>query len=509
MKKLLWLLFAGIPLITGVTFADWVPDNTEPLNSTLDGYRTITITNGTATGATDADFLVDGATVVTGTGGPIKDPITVSLAFTDAATAPVQKVVLGNAAIGAINANLPAEAIIDSLWAPDPTYANPSKAIDANTLKVFFEATLKAPFKPSAIERDHEFSATTDAPIYIRATISVNGRFIEGPFVQFAKTSTATVREKKMTAVYAAMGRAIAYRVAWFTGAWTGRSFQIIDSSVLFQRLHGQDATSGTFLGQSTDLIDYTGISTDGTSQLRNVMEKVIKFLKKAMVPIAIMLLAYNGLTVFFAWKDENVINDKLHILTGTMIGFFAMTLAVNLVDWVIFGREGELLRGEVDTADFAMRGVTEVGGIFDMVTSFLAIIAVAFIVFNAIFYITSGANDESKETEIKKRIMFSMLGLLLVISIKPIINTFTVNGQLTMPSITGMIGIAAKWINFTLGFVGIAAVVAIIYGGVKMIAHFGDETQVETAKKIIIAAVTGLVLALSSWVLIYYFIYA
>jgi len=77
------------------------------------------------------------------------------------------------------------------------------------------------------------------------------------------------------------------------------------------------------------------------------------------------------------------------------------------------------------------------------------------------------------------------------------------------MPEVRGTITIVAKWINFLLGFIGVAAVLAMIYAGIAMIIHFGDETAIEKAKKIMISAAIGLIMAFSSWALIYYFIFA
>jgi hypothetical protein len=120
-----------------------------------------------------------------------------------------------------------------------------------------------------------------------------------------------------------------------------------------------------------------------------------------------------------------------------------------------------------------------------------------------------AGGEDEGQIGEIKKRILYSIIGLVLLISVRPIIDVFTVNGELTMPNVRGTIAIVAKWLNFILGFIGVFAVVSMIYAGIQMIIHFGDDTQIENAKKTMTAAAIGLVLAFSSWVIVYYFIFA
>lgn len=56
-----------------------------------------------------------------------------------------------------------------------------------------------------------------------------------------------------------------------------------------------------------------------------------------------------------------------------------------------------------------------------------------------------------------------------------------------------------ARIINIVLGFLGVLATVAIIYGGFKMMTSQGNAEQTGDAKKIIIAGVIGLVIVLAS----------
>lgn len=66
---------------------------------------------------------------------------------------------------------------------------------------------------------------------------------------------------------------------------------------------------------------------------------------------------------------------------------------------------------------------------------------------------------------------------------------------------------VIAKIINVALGFLGIAVVLLILYGGFVWMTAGGDEKKIETAKKIITNAVIGLIIivlsfAISSFVL-------
>ncbi|MFH1173454.1 MAG: hypothetical protein V1692_02905 [bacterium] len=59
---------------------------------------------------------------------------------------------------------------------------------------------------------------------------------------------------------------------------------------------------------------------------------------------------------------------------------------------------------------------------------------------------------------------------------------------------------IVSRIINVVLGFLGIIAVVIILYGGFVWMTAAGNEEKVGTARKIIIAGIIGLAIVLAAW---------
>lgn len=59
---------------------------------------------------------------------------------------------------------------------------------------------------------------------------------------------------------------------------------------------------------------------------------------------------------------------------------------------------------------------------------------------------------------------------------------------------------IAAEVINVLLGFLGIIAVVLIIWGGFKWMTAGGNDDQVSEARKIITTSFIGLIIILAAW---------
>jgi len=63
------------------------------------------------------------------------------------------------------------------------------------------------------------------------------------------------------------------------------------------------------------------------------------------------------------------------------------------------------------------------------------------------------------------------------------------------------------KIIQWVLGLLGLIAVIMILYGGFIWMTAGGNEERVETAKKIITAAVVGLVVVLLAWAIVIFVI--
>jgi len=262
-------------------------------------------------------------------------------------------------------------------------------------------------------------------------------------------------------------------------------------------------------IAEKSDIRDYTyGSEESGEIQFREAVMKLVGFLKEMMGPIAVILLVYSGIEMYLTHGDEEKYKQSINQIAGIGTGFLLMMVAVNLVDWVFFGKSGEIFRNGNDATELARRGITEIVGIFDYLTMFAVAIAVAFIVWNAFTLIIAGGEDESQITEMKKRIIYAVVGIIILVSAKPMIAIISNgDGRLVIPSVFGGISIVARWINFILGLIGIFAVIAIIYAGIRLITHFGDEEATTQAKNIIMGAVIGLILAFSSWTIIHYFI--
>lgn len=59
---------------------------------------------------------------------------------------------------------------------------------------------------------------------------------------------------------------------------------------------------------------------------------------------------------------------------------------------------------------------------------------------------------------------------------------------------------VTVKMINVVLSFLGLVALVVVLFGGFKWMTSGGNQEQVASAKKILIAGLIGLIIILISW---------
>jgi Type IV secretion system pilin len=62
---------------------------------------------------------------------------------------------------------------------------------------------------------------------------------------------------------------------------------------------------------------------------------------------------------------------------------------------------------------------------------------------------------------------------------------------------------LALNIVSFFLGFLGLVAVIMIIYGGITYVTAAGNQEKVDSAKKIIMYAIVGIIIVLISFALV------
>jgi heme/copper-type cytochrome/quinol oxidase subunit 2 len=98
------------------------------------------------------------------------------------------------------------------------------------------------------------------------------------------------------------------------------------------------------------------------------------------------------------------------------------------------------------------------------------------------------------------------MVGALTLLSALPGTALAALDPAGSKPDIAvggGFRGVALTIINYFLGFLGLIAVVMVIYGGVTYVVSAGNDEAIGNAKKIIMYALIGIIIILLSFALV------
>ncbi len=278
------------------------------------------------------------------------------------------------------------------------------------------------------------------------------------------------------------------------------------DNEFLGKELNEEILLDDYFKSDNVNEDDQTAANDNkGVLQFKTILRDILKNIRKWLIPIAIIFIVYGGFSIFLTRKDEQNIKKQKDQLISIGLGFMIFAFAFVAVDTVFFGQTGEVLSSNESVAEFAKTGFAEVSGLFDFLLTFAIAAAVAFLILNS-FQLIWGSDDDSTISDAKKRVIFTLVGLVILVSVKKVIDIISSDRRLQMPDVGGTIGFIAEWANKILGLVTALAFFAIIWAGIRLIGHFADEGAVETSKNIVISAVIGLILAFSAWGLIYYF---
>lgn len=98
------------------------------------------------------------------------------------------------------------------------------------------------------------------------------------------------------------------------------------------------------------------------------------------------------------------------------------------------------------------------------------------------------------------------MIGALSLLHVLPVASALALPDPEVDPSGTGegsLRVVVVQMVDYFLGFLGLLAVIMVIYGGVLYVTAGGKEEQSNKAKKVIMFAVIGLIIILLSYALV------
>ena len=143
---------------------------------------------------------------------------------------------------------------------------------------------------------------------------------------------------------------------------------------------------------------------------------------------------------------------------------------------------------------------------IMTVIKQIIVSLSLVFIVIGAVMYVTSGGSSGQIENA-KKCITAALVGLALGVAapslLKELANVIGWGGASEVAGALTLSDIAIRVLNFLLGTLGIVALIMLVIGAMLYLTSAGDEDRIEQGKEIFKYSLIGVVIAMSSMILV------
>ena len=261
-------------------------------------------------------------------------------------------------------------------------------------------------------------------------------------------------------------------------------------------------------IGNTSKLPSYetTGHSNasieSGASGITSAILYVVDFVKYAMGTVAVVTIIISGVKLVTAGgkgMEEESSKAKDHIKFA-LIGLIVIIVSDQFVKTVFFGEQGEIFGSKSTLQEAATAGSKQIKGIYSVMAYFSGALAVLYIVIAGFRYITSAGNEENME-KAKKQITYAVIGLILIgiaeFAVKDVL--FPEQGS-KLTDVEKAKKLIINLTNFISGFLSTVAAVMYIYAGYIYVTAAGNEEATGKAKKIMLGATIGLLLAMAAF---------
>lgn len=261
-------------------------------------------------------------------------------------------------------------------------------------------------------------------------------------------------------------------------------------------------------IGDTSKLPSYetTGHSNasieSGASGITSAILYVVDFVKYAMGTVAVVTIIISGVKLVTAGgkgMEEESSKAKDHIKFA-LIGLIVIIVSDQFVKTVFFGEQGEIFGSKSTLQEAAKAGSKQIRGIYSVMAYFSGALAVLYIVIAGFKYITSAGNEENME-KAKKQITYAVIGLILIgiaeFAVKDVL--FPEQGS-KLTDVEKAKTLIINLTNFISGFLTTVAAVMYIYAGYIYVTAMGNEEATGKAKKIMLGATIGLLLAMAAF---------
>lgn len=243
-----------------------------------------------------------------------------------------------------------------------------------------------------------------------------------------------------------------------------------------------------------------TGTCTGGNAcGFVEIASGVVLRLRPLLTGVAVLVIVIFGYRMIVGQEDDSISKAKT-IMSGTLAGL----VLVYLIDPFIaafYGETGEVARGGM--AGGAAILTNEVAGLINWVMVIAASLSILMIILTGVKSLAKPTAEDSV-TNMRKTILSVLAGLVLL-AIHAIVSQGFVDTS-AGPSLP-FLQPALHIIAFIMSFLGLAALIVIVYAGLLCVLSIGKEEQYTKAKGILARAAIGALIVIVSWGLVTFII--
>jgi hypothetical protein len=230
------------------------------------------------------------------------------------------------------------------------------------------------------------------------------------------------------------------------------------------------------------------GTSCDPTSMAIEAVATVRPVL--ASVAVAVLMIA--GIRMVTSQEDDRV--DQLKKLMTAAISGIVMSFLILPFIQAFYGTTGEVVRGDMEIGVEILE--TEIGGLINWALTIAATVALLMIFLTIVKALSKMAKGSDEGIGEIRNTLFSVMSGLIILVLKYTLSFYFVSNTHSPIPILGNLII---FISYLLGFLGLLAVIVVVYAGILCLVSFGNEEALTKAKGILGRAALGAVILLSS----------
>jgi type IV secretory pathway VirB2 component (pilin) len=245
------------------------------------------------------------------------------------------------------------------------------------------------------------------------------------------------------------------------------------------------------------DFQDDTGDT--GTEGIVNALRNFLDFFKLIVTPLAVLFIVIMGIKLVSSSEGEEDLTKAKNYIKYALMGLIVIFMADSIVD-VFFGVEGESLRGGEAGAREAGRQVADLfAGLYSLAQVIIGSVAVFVLVMAGMRYIGGSYSDEQVSSA-KNQITWALVGLFIIGISEFVAKDILFKNQGTALGVNEAKELFAQVTNFAAGTIGTLSFAFMLYAGYLYVGARNDEEMTSKAKKILMGAIIGIILAASAF---------